>query len=370
MMKANSIWRGLLLAGLVAPAIACGEPSPSTDDDLVTDPDAAVIGDPDAATEDPDATPLVVDAPVAASSNGCDGAGNTFAWTLVEGASYQLEYTPAGGAAIVVEIDPGVTSYAPIDPLPIGDAAWRVRAQIDGTYSVYASATLTVVAIPATPEISPYADVCEGDALSLEAVVVDGATYAWALPDGSDATGPVLDTAAAAGTYTLSATVDGCASAPASVEISFVAPFGQSLADEFLVDIFANTSVEDDSVTLRGFAYGDGGDGAFLPVVDTELAGGDYAFTDFIIPIGVVVTVTGDQPLRVLATGTANVAGTLRAEGGTGGNGVTYTAGGAGAAGVAGGADGGAGSFSQGSGPIPSAGRRYRHSGCRSTHRR
>ena len=154
-MLVSTFWRGLALACLLAPVVACGdEGAPNNDDDTIDDtiddPDAA-IGDPDAAIGDPDGMPLEVDAPVVADADGCDGDGNTFMWSLVAGASYQLEYTPVGGAATVVDLPAGLSSYQPDVLLPIGATPWRIRALIDTTYSAYAEATLTVQALPATP---------------------------------------------------------------------------------------------------------------------------------------------------------------------------------------------------------------------------
>ncbi|MBK9453674.1 MAG: T9SS type A sorting domain-containing protein [Bacteroidetes bacterium] len=97
---------------------------------------------------------------------------------------------------------------------------------------------------------------------------------------------------------------------------------------------------------------GTGLDGAFSATSNTTIAGGQHNFTTFSISPGVVVRVTGSQPLEIKATGAVVIEGTLDVSGLAGADGVTYTAGGAGALGVAGGGNGGGGSFDVNNGPI------------------
>jgi hypothetical protein len=350
-MLHSTFWRGLVLAWLLVPVVACGDGAPSSDD-TVDDPDAAV-DEPDATVDEPDAMPDAVDAPIAADADGCDGAGNTFTWSLVDGASYQLEYTPVGGAPVVVELAVGVSSYEPAAPLPLGATAWRIRARIDDDYSAYAEATLTVRPLPAAPSIAPIAEVCSGDAMTLEASEIADATYAWTGPDGFTATGRVVEASAAAGTYTVAATVAGCTSASAELEVEFDSTaFAQDLAAEFLDGDFVGTSLDGDTVTLFDMDVGDGSDGALTVTVDSTLAGGVYQFTDVSIAAGATLTVIGDQPLQLRASGTVAILGTLRANGAAGSPGVTFSSAGIGATGAAGGRDGGDGTFSAAEGPL------------------
>lgn len=100
---------------------------------------------------------------------------------------------------------------------------------------------------------------------------------------------------------------------------------------------------------------GTGADGAYTASSNTTLASGTYNFTSFTIDPGVTVTVTGNQPLVIYATGNVTINGTLSANGGNGGDGITYTSGGIAGLGVAGGADGAAGNYSGSTGPLPGA---------------
>ena len=97
---------------------------------------------------------------------------------------------------------------------------------------------------------------------------------------------------------------------------------------------------------------GTGVDGAFNATVNQTLAGGTYNYTTFNIASGVIVTVTGTQPLVINCTGAATLDGILRANGGAGANAVTFSNAGIGGVGVAGGANGGDGTYSSSVGPL------------------
>ncbi len=97
-----------------------------------------------------------------------------------------------------------------------------------GTYSVTLVATnsagsntsavtsITVKAIPGTPAPTTNSPICAGATINLNSTAVTGATYAWAGPSTytattQNATRPTA-TAAMAGTYSLTVTVNGCTS--------------------------------------------------------------------------------------------------------------------------------------------------------------
>lgn len=101
------------------------------------------------------------------------------------------------------------------------------------------------------------------------------------------------------------------------------------------------------------FDVGTGADGAYLATSNTLLPGGTYNYTTFTINSGVTVGVSGTQPLIIHCTGAVTINGTLRANGGNGTDGITFSAAGTGGIGVGGGANGGAGSYSTSLGPLP-----------------
>src|SRR5689334_14067444 len=90
---------------------------------------------------------------------------------------------------------------------------------------------------------------------------------------------------------------------------------------------------------------GDGSNGPYSAANDTTLAGGTYNFTTFYIAAGKTVYVTGTAPLVIQCTGPVDIEGTLRASGGNGSDGVTFSTFGVGGVGVAGGANGGDGIY-------------------------
>lgn len=110
------------------------------------------------------------------------------------------------------------------------------------------------------------------------------------------------------------------------------------------------------SISLAAHAQcgpsGTGLDGAYNATANTTLAGGTYNFTTFNIAPGVIVGVTGTQPLIIYCTGAATIDGVLRANGGNGADAVTFSNAGTGGVGVAGGANGGDGTYSSSVGPL------------------
>ncbi|MEI6765665.1 MAG: glycine-rich protein [Bacteroidota bacterium] len=71
---------------------------------------------------------------------------------------------------------------------------------------------------PASPVVGNNGPMCEGNSLNLTASLITGVTYSWTGPNGfsSTARNPVIAnaTSAATGTYTLTASINGCTSVP------------------------------------------------------------------------------------------------------------------------------------------------------------
>ncbi|MSP92258.1 MAG: hypothetical protein EXR79_10725 [Myxococcales bacterium] len=67
-------------------------------------------------------------------------------------------------------------------------------------------------------------------------------------------------------------------------------------------------------------ACGTGANGAYTPTQSGTLAAGTYNYTKFVIPKGVVITVTGGSALQVKASEKVDIAGTLVLDGGAGSN--------------------------------------------------
>ncbi|HJQ39076.1 MAG TPA: hypothetical protein VKB93_18210, partial [Thermoanaerobaculia bacterium] len=122
--------------------------------------------------------------------------------------------------------------------LLVGENASTISTAIAGSYTVTATSAggcttaqsaahvLTVNPIPATPTATntgPYCDSGSGVTIQLNTPTVAGATYAWTGPNSFASTlqNPTRPgaTAADAGSYSVTVTVDGCTSAPGSTTV-------------------------------------------------------------------------------------------------------------------------------------------------------
>ena len=156
------------------------------------------------------ATPVIT-----ASNNGpvCQGTTLNLTASTVAGATYHWS---------------GPSAYTSTSQNP---SRTNATTAMTGTYSVYAtvsgcnSATVTtsatVNAKPATPTTTSNTPVCSGNNISLTATsTTSGVTYSWTGPNSytSTAQNPIISavTTAAAGTYSVVATANGCSSSVAT----------------------------------------------------------------------------------------------------------------------------------------------------------
>src|SRR5271169_4668860 len=147
---------------------------------------------------------------VTATNNGpvCAGTPLTLAATGPASATYA--WTGPNGFTAAVQ---NPTIAAPT-------AAASGVYQVTRTYlsaNTTAQTTATVKAPPVVPIAGNNGPLCAGQTLALTAATVSGATYAWTGPNGftSSLQNPTLSnvTAAATGTYIVTATVNGCSTA-------------------------------------------------------------------------------------------------------------------------------------------------------------
>ncbi|NLV19532.1 MAG: cadherin repeat domain-containing protein, partial [Bacteroidetes bacterium] len=153
---------------------------------------------------------------VSSNSPVCEGSDLIFTVEEIPGATYFWE---------------GPNSYTSTDQNPVVSAVTSVSA---GTYSVTATVDdcasaegtveVTVNPIPSTPVVSSNSPVCEGSDLIFTVEEIPGATYFWTGPNSYTSTdqNPVVSsvTSVSAGTYSVTATVDDCASAEGTVEVT------------------------------------------------------------------------------------------------------------------------------------------------------
>ena len=158
-------------------------------------------------------TSVVVNATPATPTAGsnspvCTGGTITLTTPTVAGATYA--WTGPNGFTS--------TAQNPTIPSATTAMAGTYSVTVTGSGCVSGAGTVNVVVndVPATPTAGNGGAVCSGGTISLTASTVAGATYAWTGPNGftSTAQNPTISnaTTAMAGTYSVTATVNGCAS--------------------------------------------------------------------------------------------------------------------------------------------------------------
>jgi hypothetical protein len=149
----------------------------------------------------------------------CEGLVLNLTATTIENATYSWtgpnEFTAS-------EQNPSI-----VDVTTAAGGTYSVTATLNGCTSAAGSVTVSVNAIPPAPLAESNSPVCEGSVLYLTATSVAGATYSWTGPDGfisSEQNPSIVDaTVNAGGTYSVTATVNGCASAPAYTSVIVMA---------------------------------------------------------------------------------------------------------------------------------------------------
>ncbi len=155
------------------------------------------------------------DAPVA-SNNGpaCSNGSVTLNATTVSGATY-LWSGPNSFTSTLQ--NPTIASVSFTDA-----GVYSVVSVLNGCQSSASNTTVTVNTV--APSVSSNGVMCEGDSLQLNATTLTGATYSWTGPNGfsSSIQNPVINpaTSLATGTYSVTATVNGCVSDPSTISVS------------------------------------------------------------------------------------------------------------------------------------------------------
>ena len=141
---------------------------------------------------------------------------------ICEGSTLSLTATASPGATFNWTGPNGFTSNLQNPNIPNATVAaagtYSVFASISGCSSDTGTTTVVVNPIPATPVDTSNSPICEGSTLNLTVNTISGATYSWTGPNGftSNVQNPSIPnaTTAASGTYSVIATVAGCASLP------------------------------------------------------------------------------------------------------------------------------------------------------------
>jgi len=190
--------------------------------------------------------------PPTPGNNGPVCAGSTLNLTAstVDGATYN--WTGPNGFTSTDQNPsiPGATTAA--------SGVYSVTVTVGACTSVPASTTATVNAIPAAPVAGNNGPVCAGSTLSLTASTVAGATYSWTGPNGfvSTAQNPSIPNATpdASGQYSVTATVNGCASA-AGTTTATVNPIPAAPVAGNNGPVCAGSTLDLTASTVAGAAY-------------------------------------------------------------------------------------------------------------------
>jgi hypothetical protein len=145
-----------------------------------------------------------------ASNNGPVCAGQTLNLTASNIAGATYSWTGPNGFTSSSQ-NPSIANAT-----TAASGTYSVTATVNGCTSTAATTAATVTNKPTAPTATNNGPVCEGQALSLGASTITGATYSWTGPNGFTSTtqNPSIANAnvAAGGTYSVTVTVNGCTS--------------------------------------------------------------------------------------------------------------------------------------------------------------
>ncbi len=168
-----------------------------------------------------------------------DGSGNTATATQIVSVKDTVAPTISAPGTITACNGSSVTLGTPLTndncsvasvknnapgSFPIGTTiiTWTVTDGSGNTAS--ANQQVTVNAVPGTPTAQSNSPVNQGDTLFFQAGTINGATYSWSGPNSFSSTlqNPYIPavSAAAAGTYSVTATVDGCSGLAGTTSVS------------------------------------------------------------------------------------------------------------------------------------------------------
>jgi len=217
-----------------------------------------------------------------ASSNApiCQGGSLQMSAQAAAGASYQ--WTGPNGFSSTLQ-NPALSAASPAQ-----SGTYTVIAIENGCSSLPATVQATIHPTPAPPQVAANSPVCAGAPIMLSVTETPGATYAWSGPNGFTASGATATigaaTAAQGGSYSVTATINGCTGPAASIPVT-VLPLPAALAfNNGPVCAGGSVSLEATAPAGAGFSWtGPGGFSSSLqnPVISGIAAtqGGIYTVT-------------------------------------------------------------------------------------------
>lgn len=176
---------------------------------------------------------------------------------LTPGATYSISYM-AGTTPVAIPIVADASGQILITGLSAGIySSLTATAHTGCSGAWHTSVTLIDMGTPPIPVASSNAPICEGGTLTLSATGAAGVLYTWAGPGGFSSTlqNPVIDpaSAAAAGEYSVTATLLGCVTLPGTTTVT-INPLPHIWGLQFTNPITCNGS--EGSLTLEGLVPG------------------------------------------------------------------------------------------------------------------
>ncbi|MFL5762959.1 MAG: PKD domain-containing protein [Bacteroidia bacterium] len=189
----------------------------------------------------------------------CAGSTISLSTPTVAGASYS--WTGPGGYTSTTQ-NPTITSST----TAMSGTYSVTITNASGCTSAAGTTSVTVNAIPSTPTASSTSPYCSGSTISLSTPTAAGATYSWTGPGGYTATtqNPTrpASTVAMSGTYSVTITVAGCASAAGTTSV-VVNPTPATPTASSTGPYCAGTTISLSTPTVAGAAYSWTGPSAF-----------------------------------------------------------------------------------------------------------
>ena len=235
------------------------------------------------ATSQPASVSVVVVSPPTASNDGPVCVGGTLQLSASTVANATYAWTGPNSFSSTIQ-NPSITSIT-----AAAAGTYNVTVTVNGVVSDPGTTVVGVNSPPAAPTAGSNSPVCENGTLNLTATTIANATYSWSGPNGFTSTqqNPSLTgiTPAGAGTYSVTATVNGCTSSAGTVNVTVTAaPAAPTLSSNS--PIIETQTLNLAASTVVGAAYSWTGPNGFTssqqnPVIAnaTTAATGTYSVT-------------------------------------------------------------------------------------------
>lgn len=253
-------------------------------------------------------------APTAGSNSPiCDGQTINLTASTIAGASYNWSGPNSFTSTTQNPSIPSASTTA--------SGIYSVNVTVAGCTGPSGTVNVVVNPIPASPTITSNSPLCVGQTLSLTAGTITGATYNWSGPNSftSAVQNPTVGsiTTAAAGIYSVTATVAGCTGSAGTVSVSVNIPPGAPTASANS-PLCALQTLSLSAGTIAGATYSWTGPASFtstsqnpsIPSVTTT-ASGTYSVVALVGgcagPAGTVAVTVNPAPAAPTAGGTATL---------------------------------------------------------------